>query len=623
MVSICPKLTPERRQELKDKLGLRNDSLWWASPGNRQKAKDYAASHQWANRAGTAAPVNTSMSTVAATPYHGVAEFVGITRPVYFDLGGVYNLADAEAYTHVCAAAAVNTNAATLVSPTDLGFSERGVPIDMAGASGTGSSLVWVQKWGRLTIHVCTRNGRRITLSQQVVGFIRRSTPLLLLGQHTCTICGYRTIEQQDHDRSNDGGDHSRSAEASGLGGGMPRGTGGHSRNTGHGGGSNHRRDNGQHEDDNNVLDGHGGGTDDTGVSDNHVRNGHADNNIVRDDDSGHGGGSTHRNNSKPRVHDNTVLGSHLGGNHENVTNPSSSRSGHTENDSPHDDDSSHGGGRDRIDHELREGDSGCLGHGGGRDRIDHELREGDNGRKGHEGGGGAPHEGSGHRGGAPKSEESYINSATNGDQHSVDYSSNPAAPALPDCGICTLGPRSVMQTPAEHRNSAFFREVLGARALRGVFNMTRGENNIAHIALYMDLYMPPSTSLPDNVQMLETPNLHELPRATSPDGVEEVKEMEIPPLVPDTDSSTESDASEEELLPLEALPHLITARAQDVMAVAPQTRAYMQRSMSLMIPEIEHYTGWRHPRLKTYHAGTPNQLCISWTGGRPGTGSI
>lgn len=35
-----------------------------------------------------------------------------------------------------------------------------------------------------------------------MVGFVQRSTPLLLLGQHTCSICGYRTIEQQDHDRT-------------------------------------------------------------------------------------------------------------------------------------------------------------------------------------------------------------------------------------------------------------------------------------------------------------------------------------------------------------------------------------------------------------------------------------
>ena len=87
-------------------------------------------------------------------------------------------------------------------APTELGFTSRGIPIDMAAASDSGSSVVWVRRWARLTITLLTSNGIVITLSQQVVGFVQRNTPLLLLGQHTCSICGYRTIEEQDRDRS-------------------------------------------------------------------------------------------------------------------------------------------------------------------------------------------------------------------------------------------------------------------------------------------------------------------------------------------------------------------------------------------------------------------------------------
>ena len=77
-----------------------------------------------------------------------------------------------------------------------------GVPIDMAAGTAGGSSIVRVKKWATLNIEVVTRQGRRLYLAQQTVGFVPRSTALLLLGQSACTLCGYRTIEQQDEDRS-------------------------------------------------------------------------------------------------------------------------------------------------------------------------------------------------------------------------------------------------------------------------------------------------------------------------------------------------------------------------------------------------------------------------------------
>ena len=45
-----------------------------------------------------------------------------------------------------------------------------------------------------------TKAGRKFILTQANIGFVRRSTPLLILGKKTCTLCGYRTIRQQDSD---------------------------------------------------------------------------------------------------------------------------------------------------------------------------------------------------------------------------------------------------------------------------------------------------------------------------------------------------------------------------------------------------------------------------------------
>ena len=45
-----------------------------------------------------------------------------------------------------------------------------------------------------------TDTGRYLTLTNAVVGFVRRTTPLLILRKRTCGVCGYRSIEEQDED---------------------------------------------------------------------------------------------------------------------------------------------------------------------------------------------------------------------------------------------------------------------------------------------------------------------------------------------------------------------------------------------------------------------------------------
>ena len=91
---------------------------------------------------------------------------------------------------------------AKIISPTELGYSSKGVPVDLACTPNKrGSSIVWIDRWIRMSVQVTTNSGRNFILSQTNIGFVRRSTPLLILGKSTCTLCGYRTIRQQDDDR--------------------------------------------------------------------------------------------------------------------------------------------------------------------------------------------------------------------------------------------------------------------------------------------------------------------------------------------------------------------------------------------------------------------------------------
>ena len=183
-------------------IGYRHDLKWWARPENAKRAKEF--------RMVTRTTANQPKGNYAQTPSvdddrkhtHGDADVYGLERRVYFDLGGYYDLVDEEAYAYL--ADKINTGAATtarLVSAVDLGYSPQGVPLDVACSTDEcASSVVFIKKWMRLSYTLITDQGRRFTLSQRLLGFVPRSTPLLILGRSTCQLCGYRTIEQQDQE---------------------------------------------------------------------------------------------------------------------------------------------------------------------------------------------------------------------------------------------------------------------------------------------------------------------------------------------------------------------------------------------------------------------------------------
>ena len=135
-------------------------------------------------------------------PYaHGVATLLGMKVDAYFDLGGIRILLNDDNYQPILQAINEGRLKDTcVVTPSELGFGARGIPIDVAcvGEGQGESSIVWIKKWMRTTISITTRTGMQHVLTQQVVGFVRRSTPLLIIGQEGCKLCGYKTIEEQD-----------------------------------------------------------------------------------------------------------------------------------------------------------------------------------------------------------------------------------------------------------------------------------------------------------------------------------------------------------------------------------------------------------------------------------------
>ena len=144
-------------------------------------------------------PTPKQMAQLPAGPAvetnHGTTHVRGVTRRVYFDLGGEYDLMDDREYDLLKEAVA------STVTPTEMGFGNRGVPIDVACSNASnGSSIVRVKNWLRMTIHVISDSGRKFTLTQRLIGFVRRQSPLLIRGKTTCVICGYKTIRQQDRE---------------------------------------------------------------------------------------------------------------------------------------------------------------------------------------------------------------------------------------------------------------------------------------------------------------------------------------------------------------------------------------------------------------------------------------
>ena len=215
-VLMCPALTEAKRAAMEKHIGYRHSIQWWSVEENRNKAKAFRITDH-ANPVAAPAPAPTPASAPAPepglmmrqhgqpnSPYaHGVATLMGLEVDAYFDLGGIRILLSDDNYVGIEQAVRNGKLPNTeLITPAELGYSDKGIPIDVAcstrGQGGHQSSIVWIKRWVRTNISIVTKTGMQHLLTRQVVGFVRRSTPLLIIGQEGCKLCGYKTIEEQD-----------------------------------------------------------------------------------------------------------------------------------------------------------------------------------------------------------------------------------------------------------------------------------------------------------------------------------------------------------------------------------------------------------------------------------------
>ena len=201
----CAHLTQEIIADMKKDIGYTDTFKFWHNVNNIAKARNYLAERK-GERA--VAPQNAQRAMNVKANTHGVATFGDHGRPIYFDLGGTYDLMDDYDYERIEQDIIQGKIPhAELLNPVQLGFTSRGVPVDVACSTDTGTtSIVWIKRWIRVTLQVTTHRGRNITLTQTTIGFVKRTAPLLILGKRTCAVCGYKGIEQQDADRDDEDG---------------------------------------------------------------------------------------------------------------------------------------------------------------------------------------------------------------------------------------------------------------------------------------------------------------------------------------------------------------------------------------------------------------------------------
>ena len=71
---------------------------------------------------------------------------------------------------------------------SDVQLMERGVPMDLACGTDGKSSLYFAKRWVQTNVSIRTNSGRLRIIHDQVIGFVPRSTHLLLAGQHLSLI---------------------------------------------------------------------------------------------------------------------------------------------------------------------------------------------------------------------------------------------------------------------------------------------------------------------------------------------------------------------------------------------------------------------------------------------------
>ena len=141
------------------------------------------------------APVQSFFYRVpgVSKPY-GFARLAGLRVEMYFDSLCGCNLFHLSAYESIRRRIETGVDTVSeLCSLEDLGYPPTGLPITIFMTG----SIVHATKWMRTTILVTNRYGHEIELTQQLVAFLNRPTPLLVLGRDAFRLCGFLTVKDQ------------------------------------------------------------------------------------------------------------------------------------------------------------------------------------------------------------------------------------------------------------------------------------------------------------------------------------------------------------------------------------------------------------------------------------------
>ena len=155
---------------MKQEIGYQHTFQFWHNVNNVAKVNNYLRDKALPQ------DMQKTPSGLDAQYTHGIAEIGPFTRQAYFDLGGYFNLMDDANYvllTQLIREGRIPH--AQLLTPADLGYSSKGVPIDVAAAAGqTQTSVIYVNKWIAINITVRAKSGRVFKLNQVVLGFVPR-----------------------------------------------------------------------------------------------------------------------------------------------------------------------------------------------------------------------------------------------------------------------------------------------------------------------------------------------------------------------------------------------------------------------------------------------------------------
>ena len=163
----CPALTAEKRSLMEQHIGYRHEVAWWSNEANRDKAKSFRISDYKPTEATPVPGMMVCQRNQPHNPYaHGVATLMGMEVDAYFDLGGIRILINDDKYHDITVAVErgllPNTKLLTL---EELGFSSKGVPVDLACSTNGGSSVVWIKRWVRTNIAITTKTGLQHVLT--------------------------------------------------------------------------------------------------------------------------------------------------------------------------------------------------------------------------------------------------------------------------------------------------------------------------------------------------------------------------------------------------------------------------------------------------------------------------